>query len=261
MPVELLAKRSMSGLASTPTLLASAAPQVNISTPPLLHLSNISDNHGARKKKVRIGRGVGSGCGKTSGRGQKGQRARGSVALGFEGGQTPLHKRLPKKNRHNPFARPLEYISLGVIQRMIDIGRLDPSRKITFRDLLLSGCLKKVKHGVILRESGPLSTPVHIEVTESTSEAARKVIDAGGRVTLAWYNRLGLRALIKPEKWTSIGMPLPAWARPPPKLQIRYPDRSESNLPIRVLETSDDITAMESAWKKQIHPRMRRAYL
>lgn len=245
-------------ISATPSALDSV---VNVPIPPLLHLSDLRDNPGARKKKVRIGRGVGSGCGKTSGRGQKGQRARNSVPLGFEGGQTPLHKRLPKINRHDPFARELEYVTLGKIQRMIDIGRIDSTQRITMRELVHSGCIDKVKHGVILKETGCVGAALDIEVTETTPEAARLVIEAGGCVTLAWYNRLGLRVLVKPKKWIKAGLPFPAWARPPPKFQHRYPDRTESNLPVRVIRSVDDIAAMESAWMKFIHPRARKTIL
>ena len=105
-----IAKRGLS------TLETSAATRSNVIAPVPLRLNDIRDNPGARKKKVRVGRGRGSGCGKTSGRGQKGQKARGSVRLGFEGGQTPLQKRLPKVNHHDPFARPLQPVSVGVIQ-------------------------------------------------------------------------------------------------------------------------------------------------
>ncbi len=124
-------------------------PCPNRTTPQPLRLNNLRDNPGARKPEVRIGRGRGSGCGKTSGRGQKGQRARGSVRLGFEGGQTPLHKRLPKINHHDPFARPLQTLSVGLIQRMIDLGRIPSEGTITMRDLVRSGAVRRVKHGIL----------------------------------------------------------------------------------------------------------------
>jgi large subunit ribosomal protein L15 len=226
-----------------------------------LRLNNIKDVEGARKKKVRVGRGRGSGCGKTSGRGQKGQRARNSVRLGFEGGQTPLQKRLPKVNHHDPFARHLELLTLGRVQQWIDRGRIDPSKRITMYELVHSGCMRRVKEGVLLQEGGPLAIPIDIEVTEATPGAAESVVKAGGRVTLAWYNRLGLRALIKPFKWHSVGLPLPRWARPPPKMEKRYPERTENNLPVRVIESLEDVAEIIPAWKKTIHIRERKTIL
>jgi large subunit ribosomal protein L15 len=226
-----------------------------------LRLNNIKDLEGARKKKVRIGRGRGSGCGKTSGRGQKGQRARNSVRLGFEGGQTPLQKRLPKINHHDPFARHLELLTLGRVQQWIDKGRIDPSKRITMYELVHSGCIRRVKEGVLLQEGGPIAIPIDIEVTEATPGAAESVVKAGGRLTLAWYNRLGLRALIKPHKWASIGLPLPRWARPPPKMEKRYPERTEKNLPVRAIESLEDVAEIIPAWKKTIHIREKKSIL
>eukprot|EP00171_Calliarthron_tuberculosum_P016603 IDg16603t1 len=238
-------------------------PGANGGAPQPLRLSNIRDNPGSRKKEVRLGRGRGSGCGKTSGRGQKGQRARGSVRLGFEGGQTPLHKRLPKINHHDPFARPLQPVSLSLIQRMIDLGRLSacPDTPITMADLVNSGAVRRVGHGVLLVPGGAFTARTHIQVTEAVPEAAAAVIDAGGSVTLAWYTRLGLRALIKPHKWHSQNLPLPRWAAPPPKWAHRYPQRSADGLPIRTLATRDDIAAVAGAWQRVVHLRRTKAML
>jgi large subunit ribosomal protein L15 len=238
----------MAPIAPRPT--RPAQPSVPLPAVSVLKLNNIADNPGARVPKVRIGRGRGSGCGKTSGRGQKGQRARNSVRLGFEGGQTPLQKRLPKINHFDHFARDLELVTVGRLQRWIDTGRLDPSNAITMFELVRSGCIRRVKYGVILGDGGKLAVPISIEVTEVTPAAAKVVLDAGGQVTLAWYNRLGLRALIKPEKWTAVGLPLPAKARPPPKFEKRYPDRTTANLPVRVVKTQEDIALIENAWTR-----------
>lgn len=220
-----------------------------------LALSAIDDNAGARKQKVRIGRGRGSGCGKTSGRGQKGQKARGSVPPGFEGGQTPLHKRLPKRNVHDPFARHLQPVSLRRVQRLIDLGRLPSSGTITMRDLIKSGCISRVRDGVRLVGSGNFLAPVNLQVTECNQHSARTVLRGGGHVTLAWYNKLGLRVLLKPEKWTKINLPLPKWARPPPKYEHRYPERTDDGVPIRPLRSETDVEAISEAWKKIIHQR------
>lgn len=223
-----------------------------------LRLDNIRDNDGAKKEKVRIGRGRGSGCGKTSGRGQKGQRARNSVRLGFEGGQTPLHKRFPKRNHFDPFARKLEPLTLGRLQSFIDIGRIRVSEDgaaITMHQLVRSGCIGKPVDGVILVKGGAFAEKVHVEVTESEPDAATQVLAAGGKVTLAWYNKLGLRALIKPEKWTEKNLPLPRWARPPPKFEHRYPERTEDGLPVRVLASQQDIDELGTSWKRIVHLR------
>jgi large subunit ribosomal protein L15 len=224
-----------------------------------LRLNSIRDNDGARKVKVRIGRGRGSGCGKTSGRGQKGQRARNSVRLGFEGGQTPLQKRLPKVNHFDYFAKEFERLSVGRVQRWIDTGRLDVTRMVTMRDLVTSGCVRRVKEGVVLEAGGALEAPLQIEVTEVTPAAAEVVLRAGGTVTLAWYNRLGLRALIKPEKWTALGLPLPRWASPPPKMEKRYPDRTDAHLPVRIIRDMDDVAEILPAWTRTPHPRAKRS--
>lgn len=229
-------------------------PQSQNPTGPLV-LNNIRDNDGARKPEVRVGRGRGSGCGKTSGRGQKGQKARNSIRLGFEGGQTPLQKRVPKRNYYDPFARHLHPVSLGRIQRLIDLGRLDVTKTITIADLVRSGLMKKVKDGVRLVRGGQFSSDVHLQVTETCPEAALDVLRAGGKVTLAWYNTLGLRALIKPHKWHERGVRLPRWARPPPKFEHRYPERSEDGLPIRPLESEEDVRMLEEGWKRIIHKR------
>lgn len=234
------------------------ANEFNMHRTAALTLSTLKDNEGARKSKVRVGRGRGSGCGKTSGRGQKGQKARNSVALGFEGGQTPLHKRLPKRKYHDPFARRLQPVTIGVIQRRIDLGRLPPTGTITIADLKKAGCLGKLNDGVMLVGDGGFASKVDIQVTECHPDAARAVLRAGGTVTLAWYNKLGLRVLTRPQKWIKQNLPLPRWARPPPKFDHRYPDRTEDGLPIRPIRTEDDISAIADAWRRVVHERQRK---
>ena len=226
-----------------------------------LRLDNIRDNDGAKKKEVRVGRGRGSGCGKTSGRGQKGQRARNSVRLGFEGGQTPLQKRLPKKRYFDPFERKLTLVTLGRIQHFIDIGRIEAGKTITIRDLWRSGCIGRIKDGVVLVRGGNFQEKIDLQVTECEPEAASQVLAAGGKITLAWYNKLGLRALLKPEKWAQKGLPLPRWARPPPKFEHRYPERNEQNLPIRPLNSQQDVDLLEEAWKRIAHIRQRKQHI
>lgn len=228
-----------------------------------LRLDNIRDNDGAKKKKVRLGRGRGSGCGKTSGRGQKGQRARNSVRLGFEGGQTPLQKRLPKRKYYDRFERILQPVPLGRIQHYIDIGRIDNSegKAITMRELVRSGCVRKPKDGVVLVKGGAFEEKVDIQITECEPEAASQVLAAGGKVTLAWYNKLGLRVLLRPERWAQKGLPLPRWARPPPKFEHRYPDRNPDGLPVRRLNSQEDVDQLENAWKRIVHMRERQKHI
>lgn len=238
------------------------AASARASAPAPLRLNDLRDNPGARKKEVRLGRGRGSGCGKTSGRGMKGQKARNSVRLGFEGGQTPLQKRLPKRNFHDPFVRELEPLSIGRLQRFIDLGRVvGVDGVVGIGELVRSGCVSRLKHGVLLVPGGVLESKVCVEVTEAVPEAASAVIRAGGKVRMAWYNTLGLRATVKPEKWTEKGLRLPRWARPPPKFEHRYPERMEDGLPVRILETADDVAQIEDAWKRIIHVREKKKLL
>src|ERR1700689_5963463 len=114
-----------------------------------MKLSDIADNAGSRKKRMRVGRGIGSGKGKTAGRGGKGQTARSGVRIkGFEGGQMPLHRRLPKRGFNNTaFARKLNEINLGRLQEAIDAGRLDASAKVDVAALFKAGILRRAKAG------------------------------------------------------------------------------------------------------------------
>src|SRR5690554_1968967 len=112
-------------------------------------LNNIKDNEGARKKRMRVGRGIGSGKGKTAGRGVKGQTSRTGVAVkGFEGGQMPLHRRLPKRGFNNIFRLDFNEVSLERIQTAIDAGKLDASQPVTEAALVAAGALRRAKHGV-----------------------------------------------------------------------------------------------------------------
>ncbi|GAB0496371.1 hypothetical protein MMPV_007683 [Pyropia vietnamensis] len=223
------------------------------SAPPpgtLLRLNTIADCPGARPAETRVGRGRGSGCGKTSGRGHKGQKARsgGSVRLGFEGGQTPLFKRLPKRgDLFDRFARVLAPVSVSRIQRLIDIGRIEPTKPITMNVLWRSGAVRRIPDGVklVCREGDSLALPLDIRVSEASIEAAAAVLDAGGSLMLVYYNALGLRALLKPEKWAAVGKPLPRFARPPPKLAWMYTSRTSDGLPYRPVSTPADVHEAE----------------
>src|SRR5690348_11449032 len=130
-----------------------------------MKLNEIRDNPGARRGKKRLGRGIGSGLGKTSGRGVKGQKSRTGVAIkGFEGGQMPLHRRLPKRGFTNIFAKDYNEVSLGRIQVAIDAGKLDAKKAVTAEALKEAGVIRRVKDGVRLLGGGELKASVTFEV-------------------------------------------------------------------------------------------------
>lgn len=188
----------------------------------LLSLNDLRDNKGARKQKTRKGRGIGSGKGKTAGRGHKGQKARGTMKFGFEGGQTPLRRRMPKRGFKNPFSLDFQPVGLGKIAKLINAGKIDSSELITMKTLKDAGAIgKQIGDGVRLmgRGSEQIIWPIHLEVSRVTVRAKAAVEAAGGSVWRVYYNKLGLKALLKPEWFEKKGRLLPAPARPPPKLQ------------------------------------------
>ena len=151
-----------------------------------MKLNDIRDNAGARKGRVRVGRGIGSGKGKTSARGQKGQKARSGVAIkGFEGGQMPLHMRLPKRGFNNPFAKDYAEVNIGMIQKFIDAGKLDATATITEEALREAGLVRGGKNGVRLLGKGELTAKVAFAVTGATKGAIAAVEKAGGSVEVA----------------------------------------------------------------------------
>ncbi len=152
-----------------------------------MKLNEIRDNPGAHYRAKRVGRGIGSGKGKTSGRGGKGQTARTGVALnGFEGGQTPLHRRLPKRG-FNPVApRDLNEVNLGRVQTAIDAGKLDAAKPVTIEALVEAGVCARARDGVKLLGKGELKAAVHFEVFGASKGAVEAVEKLGGSVkTLA----------------------------------------------------------------------------
>jgi len=151
----------------------------------MMRLNEISDRPGATTAKKRLGRGPGSGLGKRSGRGQKGQKSRSGVALkGFEGGQMPLHRRLPKRGFNNIFAKDFNEVNVGRVQAAIDAKKLDAKNPITVQALLEAGLIRRVRDGVRLLGQGELKTKVSFEVTGASSGALKAVEAAGGTVTL-----------------------------------------------------------------------------
>ena len=150
-----------------------------------MRLNEISDRPGATKAKKRLGRGPGSGLGKTSGHGVKGQKARSGVAIkGFEGGQMPLHRRLPKRGFNNIFAKRYNELNLGRIQEAVDFGRLDGKKPITIEALKLAGLIKSARDGVRLLGHGELKAKLAFEITGASASAIKAVEAAGGSVTL-----------------------------------------------------------------------------
>jgi len=150
-----------------------------------MKLSDIADNAGSRKKRMRVGRGIGSGKGKTSGRGGKGQTARTGVRIkGFEGGQMPLHRRLPKRGFNNVFALEFVEINLDRLQQAIDAKQLDASATINAEALVKSRVLRRAKDGVRLLGRGEIKAKVNIEVHGASKSAVAAVEKAGGSVKI-----------------------------------------------------------------------------
>ena len=150
-----------------------------------MKLNELRDNPGARKARKRVGRGIGSGLGKTSGHGQKGQKARSGVAIkGFEGGQMPIHMRLPKRGFNSLASKAFAEVNLGRLQAAIDAGKIDAAAKIDGGVLVEAGFIRRVGDGVRLLGKGELSAKVEIEVTGASKAAIAAVEKAGGSVTV-----------------------------------------------------------------------------
>jgi large subunit ribosomal protein L15 len=150
-----------------------------------MKLNEISDNKGARKGRMRVGRGIGSGKGKTAGRGQKGAKARSGVSInGFEGGQMPLHMRIPKRGFNNIFAKDFAEVNLGMVQKMIDAGKLDLSAPVDHAALKAAGLARGGKDGVRLLGKGEFSAKVNFKVDGVSKGALEAVEKAGGSVEL-----------------------------------------------------------------------------
>ena len=150
-----------------------------------MRLNGISDNAGSTKKRMRVGRGIGSGKGKTGGRGVKGQKARSGVAVkGFEGGQMPLHRRLPKRGFWNPFATDYNEVNVGRVQQAIEAGKLDATQPVTVEALVAAGVCVRARDGVKILGSGELKTTLSFEVVGASKGAVEAIEKLGGTVTL-----------------------------------------------------------------------------
>jgi large subunit ribosomal protein L15 len=148
-------------------------------------LNELSPRAGSTKGRMRVGRGPGSGKGKTSGRGVKGQSSRSGVAIaGFEGGQMPLHMRMPKRGFNNIFAKDLAEVNLWRLEQAIAAGKLDPAKPVDGAALVAAGVLRRVKDGVKLLGKGELTSKLEIHAYDASASARAAVEKAGGAVTL-----------------------------------------------------------------------------
>ena len=150
-----------------------------------MKLNELRDNPGARKGRIRVGRGIGSGKGKTSGRGQKGQTSRAGVSIfGFEGGQMPLHMRLPKRGFNNIFAKDYAEVNIGAIQKAIDAGKLDAKGTLDQAALKAAGLVRGGKDGVRVLGKGELKAKLALKIAGASKGAREAIEKAGGSIEL-----------------------------------------------------------------------------
>lgn len=150
-----------------------------------MKLNELQDKDGSARSRKRVGRGIGSGKGKTSGRGVKGQKSRSGVAIkGFEGGQMPLYRRLPKRGFVNIFAKSFNVVSVGRLQAAVDAGKLDPKATVDVKALVAAGVVRRPKDGVRVLSDGDLKAKLTLEVEGASKTAVEKIEKAGGKITL-----------------------------------------------------------------------------
>ncbi|TCD13099.1 50S ribosomal protein L15 [Oricola cellulosilytica] len=150
-----------------------------------MNLNELRDNEGARHSRKRVGRGIGSGKGKTGGRGVKGQKSRSGVSInGYEGGQMPIYRRLPKRGFNNIFAKDFNVVSVGRIQAAIDAKKLDAKKTIDAAALAAAGVIRRVKDGVRVLADGDVKAKLSLEVAGASKSAVEKIEKAGGSVTV-----------------------------------------------------------------------------
>jgi large subunit ribosomal protein L15 len=151
-----------------------------------MNLNQISDRPGARAPRKRIGRGIGSGTGKTGGRGVKGQKSRKGVAIkGFEGGQMPIHRRLPKRGFHNPSAKRYAEVGLDDLQTAVDAGKIDANSVVTANALKAAGVITHARDGVRILGNGELKAKLNLDVSGATRSATAAIEAAGGSIKVA----------------------------------------------------------------------------
>lgn len=228
----MLARRTTRASAVTvPRVPSRAGSRWALPSPHAVKLSNLRPAPGSHPKKVIVGRGIGSGLGKTSGKGHKGQWARNAPPDWFEGGQTPLYRRVRKFGFNNRFRRPLASLNLQTVQSWFDRGLFKEGDTITMRTLIERQLLTSIKHGVKLLAKGKdtFTAPLNLEVS-AVSEAARRALEgAGGSVKTVYFNTLGIRTFTRKDaKDISIG-----FAAAPPKKAKRY-DVPRYELPLPV---------------------------
>lgn len=150
-----------------------------------MKLNDLRDKPGSVKARKRVGRGIGSGTGKTAGRGVKGQKSRSGVSInGFEGGQMPIYRRLPKRGFTNVFAKSFNVVSLGRVQAAIDAGKLDAKAVVNLEALKAAGVIRRAKDGVRILSDGELKAKVTFEVAGASKSAVEKIEKAGGSIKL-----------------------------------------------------------------------------
>ena len=150
-----------------------------------MELNKLNDNNGATSSRKRIGRGTGSGIGKTSGKGHKGQKSRSGVSInGFEGGQMPIHRRLPKRGFKKYNRKVYRILNLGEIQKLVDNGKIDHSKEIDNSSLLSSGIFANIKDGIRILARGEIKSKVNIKVNGASKTAVEQVKKAGGNITI-----------------------------------------------------------------------------
>ena len=155
-----------------------------------MELNKLNDNDGAKSSKKRLGRGVGSGLGKTSGKGHKGQKSRSGVSIkGFEGGQMPIHRRLPKRgfNKHN--RKVYRILNLGDLQKVIDNGKIDIKKEINNSVILSTGIIKNLKDGIRILARGKITSKVNILVDGASKNAIEQVKKVGGNLAVTEKNK------------------------------------------------------------------------
>ena len=150
-----------------------------------MKLNEIKDNEGARSSRIRVGRGIGSGKGKTGGRGVKGQKSRSGVSInGYEGGQMPIYRRLPKRGFKNIFGSDYNIVSIARLEQAAEAGKLDAKKAITVESLIEAGVVRRAKDGVRVLSDGEAKTKFQLEVAGASRAAVEKIEKAGGKVTL-----------------------------------------------------------------------------
>lgn len=167
-----------------------------------MKLNELTDNSGASKTRKRVGRGIGSGMGKTSGRGVKGQKSRSGVAIkGFEGGQMPVYRRLPKRGFSNAmFASKFNEVSLGRLQQAVDAKKLDAKKTVTVEALVEAGICRRANDGVRILSDGELKAKLNCEVAGASKAAIEKIEKAGGAVTTGVLSAKAAKAKAAAEK-------------------------------------------------------------